>query len=244
MKKAVKAILQKSKIGTFILEKRAILLEMSYYLRKLKFKRFKNYSERFIYYYEKNIWGNDESVSGRGSTLEYTKNLRESLDKLFIDYNIKSITDAPCGDFNWLKLVNLDNILYKGCDIVPHLIKKNQELYGANNIDFSILNIINEQIPKADLWICRDVLFHFSNNDIKLTIDNYLKSDVEFLLTTSYELTKKNRNIKTGEYRPLNLQIEPFLFPMPILKIDDSNYGEHPGRIMGLWAKKDIISCL
>lgn len=244
LRKKIKNILQNSKIGIHLLAHYRNFIDKTYYLRKLKFKGFKNYGERFTYYYEKNIWGNNESVFGSGSTKRYTENLRKGLEKLFIDFNIKSITDAPCGDFNWLKLVNLDNIMYNGCDIVAPLIEKNQRLYGSGNITFSVLDIIKDQIPKADLWICRDVLFHFSDNDIKLTIDNFLKSEVKFILTTSYELTKKNRNIKTGEYRTLNLQIEPFFFPKPIIKIDDSNNGELPGRIMGLWAKEDIISYL
>ena len=217
-------------------------MDRTYYLRKLKFKGFKDYGERFTYYYEKNIWGNNESVSGKGSTKEYTKNLRKDLEKIFMDYNIQSITDAPCGDFNWMNLVDLDNVIYTGCDIVAPLIEKNQGLYGAENITFFVLDIMKEKIPKADLFICRDVLFHFSDNDVKFTIDNFLKSEVKYLLTTTFQETIKNRNIKTGEYRPLNLQLEPFLFPNPLIIIDDSNNGEQPGRVMGLWAREDIIS--
>lgn len=33
-------------------------------------------------------------------------------------YSIKSILDIPCGDFSWMKKIELDGIEYIGADIV------------------------------------------------------------------------------------------------------------------------------
>ena len=51
------------------------------------------------------LWGNEESISGPGSGLKYTENLRKELAKLIKDYAIGTIFDAPCGDFYWMKHV-------------------------------------------------------------------------------------------------------------------------------------------
>ena len=56
-----------------------------------------------IFIYKK--WGAGESVSGNGSSLEYTTSLRSQLGKFFEKFSIESIFDAPCGDFNWMKSV-------------------------------------------------------------------------------------------------------------------------------------------
>src|SRR3954471_18881233 len=81
--------------------------------------------EIFTTYYRENVWINDESVSGDGSTLEYTKNLRQELPLLFETLQINSILDAPCGDFNWFREVSRGPISYVGGDIVPDLIQRN-----------------------------------------------------------------------------------------------------------------------
>ena len=41
------------------------------------------------------LWGSEESISGPGSGLKYTENLRKALPKLIKDYSIGTIFDAP-----------------------------------------------------------------------------------------------------------------------------------------------------
>src|SRR5262249_32666360 len=64
--------------------------------------------DRFAVLYKTCYWGGDkqnESFSGPGSTLEYTQVLRRELPKLFEQFAIRSVFDAPCGDFKWMKHV-------------------------------------------------------------------------------------------------------------------------------------------
>ena len=69
---------------------------------------------------EINHWGNAESLSGDGSTLEYTYNLRHELAKFLRAFGIESMCDAPCGDFNWMRAVDFpENFAYIGGEIVP-----------------------------------------------------------------------------------------------------------------------------
>src|SRR6478672_8484658 len=119
------------------------------------FKRIVNYpltlEGKFTEIYEKNIWESEESVSGGGSTLECTTNLRASLPKLFKNYCFWTVFDAPCGDFNWMKhVIKNADINYIGGDIVGSLINTNNLAYKDYNICFIHIDLTKEVFPKAD----------------------------------------------------------------------------------------------
>ena len=61
----------------------------------------------FTTIYRQNVWGSRESVSGNGSTLASTEVFRAEFAALLTTLGIRSILDAPCGDFNWMRLVPL-----------------------------------------------------------------------------------------------------------------------------------------
>ena len=77
--------------------------------------------------------------------------------------------------------------------------------------------------------ICRDCLFHFSYEDIFKFFENFINSNIKFLLTTShfndYNNNKsffKNKNILTGDFRKIDLFSEPFSFKKNyLLSIED-----------------------
>ena len=73
-----------------------------------------------------NKWGDKESVSGAGSTLAYTYNLRHELADFVRAFEIGTIFDAPCGDFNWMRAVDFPpDLKYIGGEIVPALVEAN-----------------------------------------------------------------------------------------------------------------------
>src|SRR6266704_119458 len=63
----------------------------------------------FTQIYRDNAWQNAESRSGHGSTVERTALIRYVLAALVEEFGIRSLLDAPCGDFNWMKEVPLPN---------------------------------------------------------------------------------------------------------------------------------------
>ncbi len=67
-------------------------------------------------------WGKVESLSGPGSSLEQTSTVRILLPYIFTKYNVQTILDLPCGDFNWMQKVDLGSCEYIGADIIQHLI--------------------------------------------------------------------------------------------------------------------------
>lgn len=197
--------------------------------------------------YELNWWGSPESRSGTGSTLAYTANLRRLLPELVSRFQVKTIYDAPCGDFNWMRhiLPSLD-VDYLGADIVPPLIEENSNRFSGSNCRFVVANIISDRIPNVDLWICRDCLFHFSYRDIYLTLSNFARSETAYLLTTTYvnETGFANTDIRTGDARPIDLFAPPFCLPRsPLFVVDDWAAPELP-RQMVLFDRQQIMEAL
>lgn len=191
------------------------------------------------------FWGEIESTSGPGSTIEQTKAIREALKKLIKNFAIKSILDLPCGDFNWMKLVDLSSCFYIGCDIVKPLIQNNIKQYSDTNHIFLSVDATTDTLPKADLIICRDLLVHLSISDIKKVLHNFKKSGSKYLLTTTFFIQRYDTNIDivSGGWRPLNLQEVPFNFPKPILIINEhcTEQGNlYNDKSLALWDLNDI----
>jgi len=203
---------------------------------------------KFTEIYEKRIWGSEDSVSGPGSSLEYTKNLRNWLPILFGTYSIKTIFDAPCGDFNWMRYVVKDtNIKYIGGDIVWSLIETNNSTYGGSNTSFIHIDLTKNLFPESDLMICRDFLFHCSFQHTKLVLRNFSRSKIQYLLTSTHINTEqfKNEDISTGgSYRLIDLFAPPYCFPRDVLFRVEDWIAPYPKREMCLWTREQIIHAL
>ncbi|MEA5558810.1 hypothetical protein [Nodularia spumigena] len=198
-----------------------------------------NAKEIFHDHYTNNLWGSEESVSGPGSTIQYTENIRKEIPKLVKNLGIKVFLDAPCGDFNLFRMISWQEpIQYIGADIVEPLINRNKLLYGNDNRHFTYLDITQDTLPKADIWLCRDCLFHLSNKDIISVIDKFLSSGIKYLLTSTHS-NSENEDITTGSFRLLNLQKDPFNFGQPIAFIEDWIQG-YPIRHLALWERESI----
>ncbi len=75
----------------------------------------------FAEFYRDNKWGDAESVSGAGSNLTQTAEVRRVLPGLLAELGCRSMLDVPCGDFYWMRLVPLD-VDYTGGDIVSDIV--------------------------------------------------------------------------------------------------------------------------
>jgi hypothetical protein len=196
--------------------------------------------------YEKNYWANEESVSGRGSEMNQTENIRRELPKIFERYNCLSVFDAPCGDYNWmLHVVEKTKIRYVGGDIVESLVRRNNEQHQNANASFITLDICKDELPDADIMICRDCLFHLSYSDIEAFINNFVASNIPLLLVTSHKNTDgyfRNKNIRTGDFRLFDLFSQPFNFPDDVLYRFDDYKAPEPAREMCLFSRDQIAA--
>ena len=197
----------------------------------------------FAPFYAENRWGDEESVSGPGSSLTRTAKLRRELPGLLQEIGVRTLLDAPCGDFNWMKDTRLDLEQYIGADIIPDLIARNSELYGNDETQFLLLDLTRDELPRADVILCRDCLIHFSYRHIAAAIKNFKRSGSTYLLTNSYPAWGRNENTRTGDFRPLNLTLPPFNFPPPISQIHEKvpeDAARFFGKILGLWKLSDL----
>ncbi|QED37764.1 class I SAM-dependent methyltransferase [Antarcticibacterium arcticum] len=196
------------------------LLQVIYKSRNNKWKNqkvFKNIYDKNLFHKGEEI--NEVSRSGPGSDLLQTREIIKQLPVLFQKYSIKTILDIPCGDFYWMKKIDLKGIQYYGGDVVGEIILGNKK-FSSNNIEFIQLDIIEDPLPKVDLIICRDLFVHLTNHQIFNAIDNIKKSSSKYLLTTSFKDRMVNNDIALmGKWRPINVEVAPFNFNYPIDEI-------------------------
>ncbi|WP_370943793.1 class I SAM-dependent methyltransferase [Amycolatopsis sp. cg5] len=194
--------------------------------------------DRFDFIFRANMWAAD-SVSGPGSELEQTSALRAGLPPLLARFGVRSLLDLPCGDFGWLSTVDLGVESYLGADIVPELVARNVERHGES---FQVLDLITDELPRADLVLCRDCLVHLSFHDIGRAIGNLRRSGSRYLLTTTFTDLTTNADIVTGDWRALNFCRAPFDFPEPLAVLYEEcteENGAFADKALGLW---DIAS--
>ena len=180
------------------------------YVLKLKENR-----DRFEEIYNKKLWGNGESISGYGSTMEATLAIRSWLIENIPKLSINKIVDAPCGDFHWMQdVVTNISVEYYGYDIVPKLIESNHSNYGTENVTFNVGDICEDKLPECDILLVRDCLFHLSFHDISRFLKNIQHVKFKYLVTTNFKVDGDfiNKDIETGDYRPISLLRYPFNF--------------------------------
>lgn len=200
----------------------------------------------FTEIFERNSWGGKESLSGTGSDREQTQVLVKRLSRLFRDLGTKTLLDIPCGDYHWLRLLDVPRMQYVGADVVKEMILQNRRTYERENVHFRCLDLTKDPLPKADLILCRDCLVHFSYSDIALALHNICESDATYLLTTTFTQRMSNYDIPTGKWRPLNLALPPFDFPAPHVVINEEcseDNGRYPDKSLALWELSDVRKC-
>ena len=169
-----------------------------------------DHSHIFTSIYESCKWGNNNNnlysgSSGGGSSIEYNKDTYIPFIKKFIkDKQIKSIVDLGCGDWTIGNLIYNDiEIIYTGYDVYNKLIEHNKKMYQQFN--FIALDFYTEKhnILSADMCILKDVLQHWSTEEIYNFLD-YIIDSKKFkyiLICNCMSQLNDNHNITTGETR-------------------------------------------
>lgn len=193
--------------------------------------------------YQANGWKSAESRSGPGSEVRRTQNyvneLRDCLDRLEVD----TVFDAPCGDLNWILAV-MEGRHYIGGDISPTLIKDIRRAHPE--LDLRAFDICTDAFPAADVWHCRDCLFHLPFADIKLALENFLRSGIPYALLTTHRSRAFHRNldVPVGGWRYLDLEMQPISLPKPLAYLRDYRMGWDFPRYVGLWSRELILAAM
>ncbi|MEL4178312.1 capsular polysaccharide synthesis protein [Roseateles sp. PN1] len=185
----------------------------------------------------------DESISGPGSNLQQTQRLRAGLPLLLAHLGIRSLLDAPCGDFNWMRTVNLGVEQYIGVDVLGEVIAGLQWRHAGLRRNFRRLDLLDSELPRADAIFCRDLLPHLSYAESRAVLRNFQVSGATFLLTTTFTGARPNRDTADGEWRTLNLQLAPFAFAPPLLVLNEQcteGGGAYGDKSLAVWRLDDL----
>lgn len=182
------------------------------------------------------FWQGGATRSGEGSTLEATAALRSALPGLLARHGVRTLLDAPCGDFHWARHVEWGDVRYAGVDIVADIVESNRERYGPLGFTFHHADVARDPLPEACAILCRDCLFHFSVEDVFRTLANFKRSGARLLLTSTFPGLAANRAIVTGHFHPINLQIEPYGLPEPLELVPDAPLD----KALGVWRLSDV----
>jgi hypothetical protein len=193
--------------------------------------------------YRRNHWSGPESRSGLGAGADQTAALATALPHLLRRLGVEVLLDLPCGDYGWMRRIELPVARYIGADLLPELIRPLQERFGGGGRSFVVLDLTRDPLPEADLLLCRDCLVHLSFGDIRRALGNVLRSGIPWLLTTTFPECEANEEIATGDWRPLDLERDPFGFPSPFELLSEwctEGGGIFADKSLGLWRTADL----
>jgi hypothetical protein len=180
-------------------------------------------------------WG-AETRCGHGSTLEACQAVVKVLPEWFRKFGISTMVDLGCGDWDWMRAVDLTGIRYDGYEVVQDLVLGNQK-YETDHIHFHHADVLEIEIPKVDLVLCKDVFGHLPTElsmkllgAIELSGSKYLAS------TTSVGWPPQNRvYVRVGGFSPVDLETPPFDLGLPRASVSVPHHPSTPEKLFALW---------
>jgi SAM-dependent methyltransferase len=167
----------------------------------------------FDFIYKENYW---EKGSGHGSSPEVTLEYRTLLEKIITEYNIKTIVDFGCGDWQFSKYMNWHDAKYVGYDVVKDVIEKNIERYAKSDVRFFHLSSEDmANIEAADLYIAKEVFQHLPNAEVQKLLHIALARYKYLLITNAMPSSLEggrtlNKDVAFGFFRCLDVTMPPF----------------------------------
>ncbi len=129
---------------------------------------------------------------------------------------ITTVLDIGCGDWQLMRCIDLHAVQYLGVDVAQSMIDKNRERFASPNVQFELLDPPEQEFPRFDLAIIKDVLQHLPYAAAAELLRNAVRSCRWVLVTNDYVL-ENNRDIEVGDYRPINMLTAPFKIPGVVL---------------------------
>lgn len=180
-------------------------------------------AKRFSTVYRENLWGDAESRSGAGSRRDSTMvaDALAALQTAHDDYGIRTISDIPCGDFNWIGafLEKNPDVVYCGYDIVRDAVERNRRRFASHAFD--VLDVTVRLPPRSDLIFCKDLLNHLSYADARKAMANMKASGSTYILLSNnfgFE-NKELETVNNHASRNLDITVPPMSRPNPIWRV-------------------------
>lgn len=162
--------------------------------------------------------------SGPGSLAEVNKPFIAYLTRFLAANRIARMVDFGCGDFQYMRRVDLAATEYVGLDVVPTLLETNRQKFGREGVTFSLTPDDLSELPSGDLLLLKDVLIHLPNS-YAAELLHHAVGKYRFILAINNESedpSEYNRDITAGEFRPVDISLAPFSLPSATI----FHYGE------------------
>ncbi|MFK7867477.1 MAG: class I SAM-dependent methyltransferase [Alphaproteobacteria bacterium] len=172
----------------------------------------KSNSEVFDKIYRDGVWGktsNGESTSGSGShSREIITPYIDVVETLLDDVKPRVIVDIGCGDFNVGSHFLTYTQHYIACDVSSVILERNKKQYQSfGNVEFLLLDLASDELPKGDLAFVRQVLQHISNDHIQSFVDKiHCDQPFKFLIVTEHLPAKKSFKANTNKPAGSNIR--------------------------------------
>ncbi len=151
-----------------------------------------NTQEIFTKIYAERLWGHSGQAehvfwSGTGSHVEATVRPYVSAVAGFLASlgDKPDVVDLGCGDFAVGAQLRPFCNGYVACDIVPPLVEFNRVRFRSLEVDFQLLNIATDPLPRGDVAMIRQVLQHLSNAEI-LGVVRQVEQNFKHLVLTEH----------------------------------------------------------
>jgi hypothetical protein len=193
--------------------------------------------------YRRHHWAGSESASGAGASAGQTAEIRRALPALLAELGVATMLDLPCGDYGWMRTLDLPVARYIGADLLPEIIEPLASRFADARREFRVLDLTRDTLPAADLLFCRDCLVHLSYEDIGRALANVLRSAIPYILTTTFPGAEPNEDIVTGDWRTLDLERAPFQLPPPVRILNEGcteGGGAFADKSLGLWRVEEL----
>lgn len=132
-------------------------------------------AETFSAIYREKGWGDNGNrfYSGSGSSGPTAEEYCNFAIDFIKEHDIQSVADLGCGDFAiGRQIVSATGVRYTGIDVVPELIEHHRAQTSDAMVTFLCANIAADPLPKADLYLVRQVLQHLANDEIARVLGN------------------------------------------------------------------------
>ena len=184
--------------------------------------------------YRRNSWNGTETRSGPGSSMAATALIRRILPELVAGVGAHSVLDASCGEGYWFP--DLPGARYVGVDISPSAIDAARRRHPDRS--YRVMDIVRDELPKADLVFCRDALQHLSLREGWHAVQRFLDTGATWLVCSTIE-GGENIDVPAGSWYEPDMTQLPFSLGTPWMVIEDGTWDSgvrYPDKYLGVWA--------
>jgi hypothetical protein len=145
---------------------------------------------------------------------------------------------------NWMRRLDYKFDSFVGVDIVPDLVHALLLQSWPDGFHFQVGNITTDILSYADAVLCRDCLVHLPFRKVEQATRLFKRARFHYLIATTFPAQGVNQDCGIGDWRPLNMSLEPFCWGEPLLLLPEREVGDgfdYPDKSLGIWVPDTLV---